>query len=226
MITIIIPITFDVKISNVQLTINSIVNQTYKNIKIFVGLNSCISITPESIKKICINSDIYVFDNVKTKYDILNNIISHVTDEWVGFAEPGDEWYDNKIEKQLQYIKSYSIIGCSCRFSGKKSGMPCLLYGKVNDSDFINGRAIIDNTVIMKKELCKWDTKYGIHADYKMFYKLHKKKYLCFNISELLLSCKVFEENNNDKIDVDILQKIIKKIKKELKTSEKYNYII
>ena len=50
-----------------------------------------------------------------------------------------------------------------------------LIVCKVNDSDFINGRAIIDNTVIMKKELCKWDTKYGIHADYKMFYKLHKK---------------------------------------------------
>ena len=44
MIEIIIPIAFDVNISYVQTTIKSILNQTYKNIHIVVGLNSTINI--------------------------------------------------------------------------------------------------------------------------------------------------------------------------------------
>jgi len=226
MLTIIIPITFNINISNVETTINSIVSQTYENIQIIIGLNSDISIKISDIEKIHIKCDVYLFDNVTTKYDMLNNIIQYVENVWVGFAEPGDEWYNNKIENQIQYTDKYDIIGCSCRFTGSKNGMPSVVYGRVKDFGFINGRPLIDNTVIMKTKLCKWQTKYGIHADYKMFYKLYSKKYRCFNIPEVLLSCKVFLNNNNDILDKDILHKLSKKIKKSIKADNKNNYLI
>jgi len=226
MIEIIIPIAFDVNISYIQTTIKSILNQTYKNIHIVVVLNSAINVKKDDIKNIDTNCDVYIFDNITTKYDMLNNIIPFIKKEWVCFAEPGDEWYNNKIEVQIQYIDKYDIIGCSCRFTGVKNGMPYVLYGKVHDRGFINNRPLVDNTVLMKTKLCKWQTKYGIHADYKMFYKLHTKKHICFNISEVLLSCRIFHNNNNDKLDIDILQKLIKKIKRSIKKDDNYNYLI
>ena len=226
MISIIIPITFDVSMMNVEATIKSILNQTYKNIRIVIGLKSDINVKVSHIENIYIEGDVYLFDNVTTKYDMLNKLIPYVKTDWVGFAEPGDEWYNNKIESQIQYINKYDIIGCSCRFTGSKNGMPSVVYGKIKDYGFINGRPFVDNTVIMKTNLCKWQTKYGIHADYKMFYKLYSNNHACFNIPEVLLSCKVFIKNNNDVLDKDILQKLSKKIRKSLGHVNKFNYLI
>lgn len=216
MITILIPITFSIDEKNLILTLNSIRQQNYKKWNLIIGLNSSINININEIKNITFPFIIYTYDNYN-KHEMMKTMLDNVSTEWIAFAEPGDQWEDDKLNKQLNLSSKYDIIGSSCRFSGQRGGMPQISYGKLDITNFLHGKPIIENTIIIKKELCKWNTKYNIHSDYKLYYNLIIDNYSIYNIPEVLSTNKIYKQNNDSCIEKELFERIKKKITKKYK---------
>lgn len=208
-------------ISCINLTIESIIKQTYSNWHIYICVPNDTEDIIGRIRCISTIGDYIILPkNFVSKYDTINYGVDIIKSEWIAIIEPGDEWYSNKLEKQLEYSNKYDIIGTGCRFYGARAGMPDISYYKIKSEDFIRGRTIIDNTIIMKKHLCRFNTKYGIHSDYRMFCKHFINGIPCYNIPEVLTVCKISSRYDNDVLDLEILKKLKRKYMKQLHSNK------
>lgn len=87
--------------------IDSILNQTYKNIEIIISEDNSTDSTIEIVKKyINNNSNIKLVFNEGEKGFINNfeNAIKHCKGEFIAFADQDDVWFENKIEILYQNI--------------------------------------------------------------------------------------------------------------------------
>ena len=217
MISIIMPISPDTIISNIYVTLDSISTQTISDWYVYISIPFNMKEIMNNITHNHINCKCIVLPDVfVSKYDTINAIVDQITGEWIAIVEPGDDWYSNKLESQLEYSNKYDIIGTGCRFYGARSGMPDISYYKIKSEAFIRGRTIIDNTIIMKKHLCRFNTKYGIHSDYRMFCKHFINGIPCYNIPEVLTVCKISSRYDNDVLRLEILKKLKRKYLKQL----------
>jgi glycosyltransferase involved in cell wall biosynthesis len=92
-------------------SINSLVNQTYKNFKTIIVLDECWDYTQKMIELANYNLDLTILK--KDKKQGLSYAkefgLKHVETEWVGFLDGDDLYLPDKIEKQLHYIENNEI---------------------------------------------------------------------------------------------------------------------
>ena len=214
MISIIMPITHQVETSNIQLSIQSILNQTFTSYQIIIGIKSSVIVDTSYIKKNDMNITI-IYINMESKYDIMTDLVAYASDDWVAFIEPGDRWYNSKLQTQWDFTERYDIIGSGCFYSGKQNGMPEITNCKVQADSFLYGCPMVNNTLLIKKDLCKWNArKYDIHADFNMLYKLFTKGNVGYNVPEILGHCKISKYNDISRMSIDIHKKMIKKVRR------------
>jgi glycosyltransferase involved in cell wall biosynthesis len=116
MVSIIIP-TFN-RWENLLKAIESVKNQTYKNIEIIV-INDCS--TEEKYKnKIegIIRIDLPINMRKKHNYGSAqgmtkNEGIKIARGEWIAFLDDDDYWYPTKLEKQIEMMKNHKVLFCS-----------------------------------------------------------------------------------------------------------------
>ena len=99
-------------------SIQSLVNQTYKNFKTVIVLDECWEKTKEMI-----SSSNYVLDlTILTKEKkqglsyAKNFGLFHIDSEWVGFLDADDLYLPTKLEEQVKYIENNNVD-----FLGSKS---------------------------------------------------------------------------------------------------------
>ena len=92
-------------------SIQSLVNQTYKNFKTVIVLDECWEKTKEMI-----SSSNYVLDlTILTKEKkqglsyAKNFGLFHIDSEWVGFLDADDLYLPTKLEQQVNYIKNNEV---------------------------------------------------------------------------------------------------------------------
>lgn len=199
--------------------IESVLNQSFSDFELLIGLNG----QNNSSKDIAYSySDhrIKIFDyGVDVgKAKTLNKLLTKCKYNWVALQDDDDIWISSKLEKQLNYIDSYDIIGTYISYIDKNSkiiGQPTL-YSSNDDIQKLskNGNNQIANTSAMFKkkdaiDINGWrDCLDGIE-DYDFWLRLIKKNKKFINIPESLVLHRLHQNSkfNTKKYD---LAKILK----------------
>lgn len=140
-------------------TINSALNQTYKNFEIIL-INDCSNDNSINIIKKYKDKRIKLLNNTKNLKvaKTRNNGIKTAKGRYICFLDADDIWYKNKLEKQIKFMKK-----TKCEFSftsyefanedGKPNGKKVLVPKKINYSEALKNTTIFTSTVMfdMKK---------------------------------------------------------------------------
>jgi glycosyltransferase involved in cell wall biosynthesis len=202
MVSVIIP-TFN-RFELVNRTINSVLNQTYKDIEIIV-INDCSN--DDRYDEFEKRTDIKYFKLEKRSGlpAIARNFgIKNSTGEWIAFLDDDDTWEPTKIEKQMSLTDKYSFICTESYYENQ-------LYAKGkyidvwklknpnNEYEFTFDLLKRHNLIINSSVLVKKDLLYQVGLisesnslrgteDYDTWLKITKLGYVCYFIDEPLMA--------------------------------------
>jgi glycosyltransferase EpsE len=119
-------------------SIQSLVNQTYKNFKTVIVLDQCWDKTKEMISSSNYDLDLRILTRDKKQglSYAKNYGLYHIDTEWVGFLDADDLYLPNKLEKQVKYIENNNVD-----FLGTKSW-----YINGNNEDVLYTNWYLNNT--------------------------------------------------------------------------------
>ena len=221
MISILVPIYNGINF--IDDSISSIVNQTYKEWELLIGING--HQENSDIYNIAINyinkykdTDIYskikVFDfyNIKGKSNTLNEMIKYCKYDYIALLDVDDIWRPIKLETQVQYIKDYDVVGSRCIYFGEsKNGIiPDIPVRDISTFNFFTFNPIINSSIIIKKEFAKWNEN-GIE-DYDLWLTLRKMQKKFYNCPEILVKHRIHNDSAfNSKGNHMLVSNLLKK---------------
>ena len=213
MISILMPIYNGIEFINESVI--SILNQTYNNWELLIGINGHIqnSEVYKIAKKYEINEKIKVFDfyKIKGKSTTLNELIKFCKYDYVAILDVDDIWIFNKLEIQSAFLNKYGIIGSKCIYFGDIEGIiPNIPIGDISNYNFSLQNPIINSSSIIKKSLCFWNEN-GIE-DYDLWLRLRQNKNTFYNCSEILVKHRIHKQSAfNSKGNHLLVKDLIKK---------------
>jgi glycosyltransferase involved in cell wall biosynthesis len=151
----------------IQEQIESILNQSYKNIELIITDDCSNDTTVEVIKQYIQNDNrIKLYQNEKNLGFIKNfeKAISFCNGDYIALSDQDDIWKLNKIEKFVNEIKKNVLIYSNALLINQESqeirkelfsDTNKLCKGKVNNS-FLLDNVVSGNTMMFKKELVKY----------------------------------------------------------------------
>ena len=211
MISILMPIYNGIEFINESVT--SILEQTYDKWELLIGING----HPE-------NSEIYkiakafeeksdkvrVLDlyNIKGKSNTLNELIKHCKYDYIALLDVDDIWHNKKLEVQSYLLNAYDIIGTNCVYFGDRSGIiPPIPQYDFSNFNFANGNPIINSSVVVRKNLCWWDSKFDGLEDYDLWIRIRKQNKSFYNCPQILVKHRIHDTSefnsgnkNNNKV--------------------------
>lgn len=214
-ISILIPIYNGIEFLNESLS--SVIQQTYKNWEVIIGINGH---SPNSnIEKKAIevvrqlNNDhrfdirvIYYHTNGKPA--TLNKMVKDAKYPYIALIDVDDIWIDVKLEKQLKYLDVYDVVGTGCRYFGDCDHYPNLPYGDLRNFNFLYFNPIINSSVIIRKECAYWNEN-EILDDYDLWLRLYNENKKFFNVDEYLILHRIHKDssfNGTNHLHVDELK--------------------
>jgi glycosyltransferase involved in cell wall biosynthesis len=195
-------------------SIDSILNQTFTEWELLIGFNG----TTDNSKNIVNEYNdsrirIFDYDNDKGKAKTLNKLLLNVKYNWIALQDDDDVWLENKLEKQIKFIKDYDIIGTTISYIDENlnfKGAPSL---STNHEDIVKRSLSGDNQIantsaIFKKidalEINGWDTSIDGIEDFDFWLRLIKNNKKTVNLSEKLVLHRIHSNSNfnNKKYDI------------------------
>lgn len=174
---------------NIEQTINSVLNQTYKNVEYIIIDGNSKDKTLEIIKKYEDRIDYWQSEPDKGIYDAMNKGIKLATGDYIGLLN-ADDWYENDtcefIANKVCTEKADVYHGL-LRYLDEDNQ---LLKVEGYTIKLINSGMIAHPTCFIKKSVYNkilYDTKYKSASDYDLIYKLINNKFI-FNFSEKILT--------------------------------------
>ena len=213
MISILMPIYNGIEF--IDESVISILNQTYNNWELLIGINGHIqnSEVYKIAKKYEINEKIKVFDfyKIKGKSTTLNELIKLCNYDYVAILDVDDIWIFNKLEIQTAFLNKYDIIGSKCIYFGDIEGIiPNIPIGNISNYNFSLQNPIINSSSIIKKSLCFWNEN-GIE-DYDLWLRLRQNNNTFYNCSEILVKHRIHKNSAfNSKGNHLLVKNLIKK---------------
>lgn len=198
-------------------SLDSVLNQTFTEFELLIGLNGCTDSTKEIIESYS-DKRIKLFDYLddKGKSKTLNKLIKESSYDWCAIQDADDIWISNKLESQVQFMNEYQLIGTYCKYINGDNdiiGSPKIY----SDSDSIkrhslngNNQIINMSAIFKKSDICLWDEDIVGVEDYDFWLKLLTNGYVAYNVPEYLVHHRVHSESNFNTNSYDI-KKIIKK---------------
>lgn len=143
--------------------IESVLDQTYKNVELIIVDNYSKDNTEEIVKTFA-NDRVkyYKFRNNGVIAASRNHGIKHSCGEYVAFLDSDDVWHTQKIEKQLPHFEAPGIVGVASEaklvaetpyYRKKKFGRSKFKYVTYEYKDILNGSQIFTSSVIVRKEM-------------------------------------------------------------------------
>jgi teichuronic acid biosynthesis glycosyltransferase TuaG len=190
MISILVPIYNGIEY--IDDSIQSIINQTYTEWELFIGVNGhkpnsevyriAKKYEEKYPSKICV-LDLYVCGG---KPNTLNEMIKYCKYNYIALLDVDDIWFPKKLEIQLKYIVKYDVVGTDCVYfgdiEGKRPGIP---LGDITEFDFKKKNPVINSSCIIKKIYANW--KDIELEDYDLWLELKKNKCKFYNCEEVLV---------------------------------------
>ncbi len=196
LVSVIIPVYNSEK--TIKQTLDSVLNQTYKNLEI-IAVNDCskdnsLEILNEYAKK---DKRLKVFSNAqnlrvaKTR----NFAIENCSGEYIAFVDADDIWKPEKIEKQLLFMQETGAELCytSVEFiddSGEATGRKFIVPEKVNFNKLLKQNVITLSSACAKADLIKKHLMHNdeLHEDFIMWLEILRDEIkFAYGLSEILV---------------------------------------
>ena len=189
----------------IKQTINSIINQEYKNWKLLIIDDCSNNKTKNILKKFSKNRKIKIFWLKKNRGAGFsrNYALKKSNSPFVAFIDSDDLWKKDKLKKQLNFMKknNFSFTYTNYETFGKKS-KKINSPSKLNYSDFIKNTSIATSTMMIRREKIK-NIKFSntkICEDYYFKCKLLKKTKFAYclknNLTKYRIRDKSLQSNN------------------------------
>jgi teichuronic acid biosynthesis glycosyltransferase TuaG len=202
-ISIIIP-TFNSALT-IQKTIESVLQQTYKNIEVII-LDSFSK--DETVKKIKIfrSKKIKIFSiSSKTNLSHIRYLgVLRSKGDYICFLDSDDFWHKQKIQKQYTYMKKNKLLASSTNFSLIKDKKKKSFYFKeqIKFNDLLYNRPIANSSIMIEKKLIKAIAKkyrfISYAEDYLWWLKVAEKN-IIYNLQENLTYLNISRYNRTTK---------------------------
>lgn len=178
-------------------SVPSILEQTYDKWELLIGINGhqenseVYKIAKEFEGK---SDKIKVIDfyNIKGKSNTLNEMIKYCKYDYVALLDVDDVWYPQKLELQSNWLNIYDVIGSNCVWFGDRPGIvPSIPQHDFSNFNFAIVNPIINSSVILRKELCWWNSKFDGVEDYDLWIRLRKQNKKFYNSPQILVKHRI-----------------------------------
>ena len=186
-------------------TINSVLNQSYKNWKLIIVDDFSDKKTVNILKKITSNKKIKVFWQKKNRGAgfCRNYAIKKTNSPFVAFIDSDDIWKKNKLKNQINFMKknNFSLTYTNYETFGKKM-KKIINPPKIDYSNFIRNTSIATSTMMVRRKEIKniKFTNSKICEDYYFKCKLLKKVKFAYclekNLTRYRIRDKSLQSNN------------------------------
>jgi glycosyltransferase involved in cell wall biosynthesis len=212
MISILMPIFNGIEF--IDESVGSILNQTYTNWELLIGINGFSENSNEyQIAAKYENAQIKVFDfyNITGKSNTLNELIKYAKFDFIALMDVDDIWFNEKLTIQSTLLNKFDVLGTQCIWFGDRSGIiPSIPTGDISNFNFKLVNPIINSSSIIKKKLCYWISNDGLE-DYELWLKLRKNGYTFFNFTDILVKHRIHSDSAfNSKNNTSKLLNILK----------------
>ena len=201
--------------------VKSIEKQTYKNWKLYIGINGH-GLNSELFNKWSKhfedNTKIIVKEyDIKSKPQTLNLLAKECDSKFVALIDVDDKWDSKKLEKQMPLLNKYDVVGTAGRYFGEKDHRINIEVGEITYERIFFHNCFINSSVIMRREDVDFDDVFL--DDYNMWLKMLPKKRKFYNVAEVLVFHRLHKEsffNGKNNGDVNKLkEKWLKKYGEE-----------
>ena len=197
MITILLPVYNGIEF--IDESVNSIINQSYDKWELLIGINGHPQNSNVFLKAKTFEFDkrikVYDFYNIKGKVDTLHELLKCSSFDIISLIDVDDIWLRNKLNKQIEYIKNYDIVGTNTHYFGELQGVPSIPFYDISKMNFINSNPLINSSVMLKKDLCYWDKTFEGIEDYELWLRLRKEGKLFYNLPDILVRHRVHNDS-------------------------------
>jgi glycosyltransferase involved in cell wall biosynthesis len=163
--------------------LQSIITQTYKNLEIIIIDDGSTTNTKKIVTQLKDKRIKYYYKKNTGLFDSLNYGLKKVTGPYLCFCDDDDEFLPNKIEQQINFLKSHSnAVGCFSDFiikQNKKNNIISLKNKKNNfifhyiSESFLPNNSIMLVTKAIKK--IKFNITFSIGSDYDFLLQIAQK---------------------------------------------------
>jgi glycosyltransferase involved in cell wall biosynthesis len=184
-------------------SVSSILEQTYDKWELLIGINGhpensevykiAKTFEQKSDKEDKTLGKIKVFDfyTIKGKSNTLNELIKHCKYDYVALLDVDDIWHKKKLEFQSVFLHDYDVIGTKCVWFGDRPGIvPVIPQCDFSNFNFAVVNPIINSSVIIRKDLCYWDSKFDLE-DYDLWIRLRKQNKKFYNCTQILVKHRI-----------------------------------
>jgi glycosyltransferase involved in cell wall biosynthesis len=195
MISILIPIYNGIEF--IDESVGSIIEQTYKNWELLIGINghpenSEVYKIAKKYESIDSRIKVYDFPHLKGKSPTLNEMVTLCNADYIALLDVDDIWSKYKLEIQSKYFGNYDVIGTKCIYFGDINGdVPNTPVGQINNFNFFEYNPIINSSAVIRKELCNWTHEWNGVEDYNLWLQLWKKEKKFFNCNYILVKHRI-----------------------------------
>ena len=199
----------------IEESVNSILNQTYVNWELIIGVNghnkdSEVYNIAKSYEDKDLNNRIKVYDlyTINGKSNALNELVKYTNNEYIALLDVDDIWFNNKLELQSKLLGKYDVLGTKCIYFGNKQFeniIPDIPIGSIINYEIQKCNPIINSSCIIKKDLCYWRPNYDLE-DYDLWIRLYKEGKTFYNFPIVLVKHRIHEKSafnskgNNNKV--------------------------
>lgn len=211
MITILMPVYNGIEF--IDQSVQSIIEQTYKDWELIIGINGHVKgsdVYLQANKHQSTKISVYDMTGLVGKGRTLNNMLKYAKFDWIALIDVDDIWYKGKLASQIEYMKTYDVIGTQCRYFGDLNICPNIPFGDISKFDFKTVNPIINSSCLIRKNLCKWcEDKDGIE-DYDMWLRLRYNNMKFYNIRNIQVLHRIHERSAfNSKGNADMAKELI-----------------
>ena len=176
-------------------SIDSLLNQTYKNLEILISDDGSTDSTKEICKKFQLKDERVLFSSNKKNVGLtksLNNLAQKASGSLIARQDADDISLPYRIEEQIQFMKTKKLDAVTTRSlikqnNKKRPGISFYIPDKLlinRKNPFIHGTLIIKKNVF--QEIGYYDERFYYAQDYKLFYDLLDKGYKVKTLNKAL----------------------------------------
>ena len=182
----------------IEESVRSVMNQTYTGWELIIAVNG----HPENSEvyqaaKKYENQQTRVYDlfTLKGKSNTLNHSLQYCNSNKVCLLDVDDIWHPEKLQKQLDYLYKYDVVGTYCNYFGNKNGSPELVVGQISSVMFRLFNPIINSSACFNKSDAYWDQELDGVEDYDMWLRLMTQGKTFYNLNEVLVSHRLYDSS-------------------------------
>lgn len=224
LVSIIIP-TYN-KEEYIKKALESVLNQTYKEIEVIVIDDGSIDNTQEIVKSFNNTRIIYIWQENKGAAAARNTGIKKAQGKYIAFLDSDDLWLKEKLEKQVRFLEEnpeMGLLGTGCyQINYKREIMGKKIFptkNKVLQGILIKYNPFIQSSVMVRKEVFdkidSYDESFSQSEDYELWLRI-AKYYKIANLPELLVMKRYYPESLSPSKDREQLFFVLKAKKKAI----------